>query len=256
MAHRIFGRHPVREALHSRAPVRRVWVLASRADRGSLEEIRRLAARAGIPVHLVSRAELDRLAGGQSHQGVVAEVAPYRYSTLDAMLAAAAEQGEQPFILVLDHLTDVHNFGALVRTAEAAGLHGVIIPARRSVAVTPTVYKTSAGAVVHMRIAQVPNIAQALRRLAAHGVWNVGLDPQAPHRYDQVDLRGPLSIVVGAEGKGLSRLVRRSCDLLVHLPMRGRVQSLNASVAGAVLIYEALRQRLGGGTAGKPPAGP
>ncbi len=246
MADRIFGRHPVREALRGHVPVRRLWLLASRADRGPLAELRRAAARLGVPVQLASRAELDRLSGGQNHQGVVAEVAPYRYSSLDEILAFAERRGEPPFVLVLDHLNDVHNFGALVRTAEAAGLHGVIIPARRSVAVTPAVYKTSAGAVVHMRVARVPNLGQALRHLAERGVWNVGLDPQGPHRYDRVDLRGPLSIVVGAEGKGLSRLVRRTCDLLVHLPVRGRVASLNASVAGAVLIYEALRQRAGG----------
>lgn len=240
----IFGRHPVEEALQSDVPVRCIWLLESRVSGGPLLAIRRLAEERGIPVKLVSRAELDRLAAGGVHQGVVARVAPYRYSTLDEVLRVAEARQESPFLLLLDHLNDVHNFGALVRTAEAAGMHGVVIPARRSVSVTPIVYKTSAGAVVHMKVARVPNLVQAMKWLKEKGVWLVGLDPEAPLRYDLADLRGPLGIVVGAEGQGMSRLVRETCDFLVHLPMRGRVESLNASVAGGIVIYEALRQRL------------
>ncbi len=244
MSELIFGRHPVEEALRSGVPVRRLWVLERQMNRGPLLEIRRLAEQRGVPVKPVSRAELDRLAAGGVHQGVIARVAPYRYSTLDEVLRVAEERGESPFLLLLDHLNDVHNFGALVRTAEAAGLHGVVIPARRSVSVTPVVYKTSAGAVLHMRVARVPNLVQAMGWLKERGVWLVGLDPDAPLRYDQADLRGALGIVVGAEGKGLSRLVRETCDFLVSLPMRGHVESLNASVAGGIVMYEALRQRL------------
>lgn len=239
----IYGRYPVLETLRSSTAVRNVWVLDAAADE-SVHTIVQTARANDVPVHFLSRDQLDRKVDGSTHQGVVAEVAPYQYYAVDDVLAIAAERGDPPFLLMLDHVKDVHNFGALLRTAEAAGIHGVIIPNRRSVSVTATVYKTSAGAINYVAVAQVANVVQTMRNLQEAGVWFAGLTPDADLRYDHADLSGALGIVVGEEGRGLSRLVRETCDFLLYLPMQGRVASLNASVAAGILIYEALRQRL------------
>lgn len=241
-ANLIYGRHPVLEALQSGTQVRRVLLVAGAKPGGIIAEIREAAGAAGVPVDEVPRQTLDRLVQGV-HQGVAAEVAPFRYATIEAILEAAARSGEPPLVLLLDRLQDVHNFGALLRTAEAVGVHGVVIPKDRSVSVTPTVYKTSAGAVNYLPIAQVTNLVRTMSELKEAGLWFVGLDMTGSQRYDQARLTGPLGIVVGAEGRGLGRLVAEHCDFLVHLPMRGHVASLNASVAGSVLLYEVLRQR-------------
>ncbi|HYN89693.1 MAG TPA: 23S rRNA (guanosine(2251)-2'-O)-methyltransferase RlmB [Ardenticatenaceae bacterium] len=242
MADLIYGRHPVLEALQSGAGVRRVLLAAGSKPGGVIAEIQAAAAAAGVPVIEVSRQTLDRRAEG-NHQGVVAEVEPFRYADVDDVLSAAARRDEPPLLLLLDGLQDVHNFGALLRTAEAVGAHGVLIPKDRSVSVTATVYKTSAGAVSYLPVAQVTNLVRAMNDLKEQGIWFAGLDMAGPQRYDQANLTGPLGIVVGAEGRGLGRLVAETCDFLVHLPMRGKIESLNASVAGSVLMYEALRQR-------------
>lgn len=238
----IYGRRPVLEALQSGSKVRRVLIAAGTKPGGIIAEIRDAAATAGVPVVEVPRQTLDRRAPG-AHQGVAAEVAPYCYVTVDQILAAARRANEPPLLLLLDGLQDVHNFGALLRTAEAVGVHGVVIPKDRSVSVTPTVYKTSAGAVNYVPVARVTNLVRTMNELKTAGLWCVGLDVAGEQRYDQARLSGPLGVIVGAEGRGLSRLVAEHCDFLVHLPMRGRIESLNASVAGSILLYEVLRQR-------------
>lgn len=239
----IYGRHPVLEAFESKTEIEQLWVLDSDEAGGALEGIVHRARTSGIQVHFVPRVALDRKSNGGNHQGVVAEVAPYRYYDPDYIVRRATDRGELPFILILDHLKDVHNFGAVLRTAEAAGMHGVIIPERRSVSVTATVYKTSAGAVNYVPIAQVTNLARTMRELRDYGLWFVGLDAAGETAYDEVDLSMPLGIVVGQEQSGLTRSIRSECDFLVRLPMHGRVDSLNASVAAGILIYTALRQR-------------
>lgn len=240
----IYGRHPVLEAFESTTEIEQLWVLKSDDAAGVLDEIVSRARAAGVQVHFVPRVALDRKAGGSAHQGVVAEVAPYRYYDPDYLVQRATDSGELPFLLILDHLKDVHNFGAILRTADAAGVHGVIIPERRAVRVTGTVYKTSAGAVNYVPIARVTNIARTMRELRAYGLWFVGLDAAGETAYDEIEFDMPLGIVVGQEGSGLTRIVRQECDYLVRLPMRGRIASLNASVAAGILMYAVLRQRV------------
>jgi 23S rRNA (guanosine2251-2'-O)-methyltransferase len=238
----IYGRNAVLEALRAGQAMTRIRLASGVQSKGSLAEIVELARSHDIPVEKVDRRELDHIA--PHHQGVVAEVAEYRYASLDDVLAAAKERGEAPFVLVLDCLQDVQNFGSLLRTAEAVGVHGVIIPQRRSAGVTAAVRRTSAGAVEHLRIARVTNLSQAAEKLKALGVWVIGVenDPRAQD-VRAVDLNRSLALVIGGEGRGISRLLRERCDFLVRLPMRGRVSSLNAAVAGAIVLYEAARQR-------------
>lgn len=240
----IYGRHPVLEAFESTTEIEQLWVLDSEDTTGVLDELVSRARANDVQVHFVPRIALDRKAGGGNHQGVVAEVAPYRYYDPDFIVQRATDSGELPFLLILDHLKDVHNFGAILRTADAAGVHGVIIPARRSVSVTATVYKTSAGAVNYVPIARVTNIARTMRELRAYGLWFVGLDAAGETAYDAIGFDMPLGVVIGQEDSGLTRIVREECDHLVHLPMRGRIESLNASVAAGVLMYSVLRQRM------------
>jgi 23S rRNA (guanosine2251-2'-O)-methyltransferase len=237
----IYGRNTVREALLA-GRVRKVLMQtgASSVPTGLQNEARRL----GIPVATADRRELDRLAPGANHQGVVAEVAPFAYSSLDEILAESGARGEPPFILLLDCIQDPQNLGTLLRTAEAVGIHGVVIPRHRAAEVTPAVEKASAGAVEHLRIAQEANLTLVIQRLKTAGVWVAGIeDAPGASDYASSDLSGPLAIVVGSEGKGISRLVRESCDFVLRLPMRGKVTSLNAAVAGSVVLYEALKQR-------------
>jgi 23S rRNA (guanosine2251-2'-O)-methyltransferase len=211
-------------------------------ETGIVGEILSLAAGLKLPVQRVARLQLDRIA--EAHQGVALEVADYPYVTVEAILGWARKREELPFILALDHLQDPHNLGALLRTAEVAGVHGAIIPGRRAVGVTPAVVSASAGASEHLRVAQVTNLARTLEALKSGGVWVVGLESVPDARpYHQVDLNRPLVLVVGAEGQGLSRLVRETCDLLIRLPIRGQVGSLNASVAGGIALYAALAAR-------------
>lgn len=241
---RIYGRHPVLEALKAGSRVQRLLLAQGQKEGGIVGELLALAQQQGIPVERLPRQQLERLIEPDAnHQGVVAEVPPFRYSSIGAILERAKARQEAPFILMLDGIQDVHNLGALLRTAEAAGMHGVIIPERRAASVTPTVYKSSAGALHYLPIAQITNLTQSIKQLKEAGVWVAGLDmagEQPPHKSN---LLGPLALVVGAEGKGLSRLVAEHCDFLVSLPMHGQINSLNASVAGAIVIYEALRQR-------------
>ncbi len=240
----LYGRHAVAEALRAgRRHVRRIF-LAQGVDRtGILSEIVAGARLVGCPIIETPRERLDDAVGG-NHQGVVAQAAEYPYVDLDQLLASSGPTEDRLF-LALDHLQDVQNLGTLLRTAEAMGVTGVLLPGRRSAGVTPAVVNASAGAVEHVKIALVGNLVQALEALKANGVWAVGLEAAPDARsLAGADLAGPLVLVVGAEGAGLSRLVRERCDWLVQIPMVGRVESLNAAVAGSVVLVAARQARL------------
>lgn len=239
----IWGRNAVQEVLRAGKNVKRIFIAEGAHTAGSLGEIIAAARSQGVPVQRLERKALDRIASTDRHQGVVAEVAEFEYATVDEILDAAQRSGEEPFILILDTLQDPQNLGTLIRTAEAVGVHGVIIPRHRAVGVTPAVVKASAGAVSHLLIAQATNLSRAIEELKERGVWVVGLDMAGERAFDEVDLNMPLALVVGAEGKGISRLVGEKCDFLVKIPMRGHVDSLNAAVAGAIVLYNAWRQR-------------
>jgi 23S rRNA (guanosine2251-2'-O)-methyltransferase len=241
----LYGRQPVVETL--RAHRRQVFkVMLARGARvtGTVDEALELASRAGVPVQDVERSALDRLGSEAHHQGLAAEVSGYPYVELSDLMEGERRAGESPFLLLLDHLLDPQNLGSLLRSAEAAGILGAVIPDRRAAAVTPAAVRASAGAAEHLCVAQVVNLVRAMESLQTQGVWLAGLDmdPDA-QEYTAADLGGPLGLVVGGEGRGLSRLVRERCDLVIRLPMRGRVASLNAAVAGAIALYEARRQR-------------
>ncbi len=237
------GLHPVRELLRSSQPLQRILVADSRGHSAVLDEIVALAEPLGVPLERIDRAELDRRAEGLVHQGVLAEAPAFPYATLDAVLEGI--DAEDPALLVaLDGVTDPHNLGSIARTAEAVGAHGLVVPARRAAAVTPTVEKAAAGALAHLPVVQVTNLVRALGQLGEHGVWSLGLDGDAEVELAEHPLASePCVLVVGAEGEGLSRLVRERCDALARLPIRGRVGSLNASVAAGVALYELLRHR-------------
>jgi 23S rRNA (guanosine2251-2'-O)-methyltransferase len=203
-----------------------------------------LAEGASVPVQSVERQDLDKIGGEVNHQGLAAEVSGYPYADLSAVLGIIHETGQPAFLLLLDHLKDPQNLGALLRTAEAVGVHGVVIPHRRAAGVTAAAVRASAGAAEHVHVAQVSNLAQAMERLRGKGIWLAGLEAVANAQlYTEANLSGPLGLVVGSEGRGLARLVRETCDFLVRLPMHGQVQSLNAATAGAIALYEARRQR-------------
>ena len=239
----LVGRNAVTEALKSGRGINKLWI-ASGDREGSVAEIAALAKERGIVVQYVERAKIEALAGGHRHQGVLAYVAPVPYAELDDILKAAEEKGEAPFLVLLDELEDPHNLGALLRTADATGVHGILIPKRRSVSLNATVAKTSAGAVEYVPVARLGNIAQTLKKLKEKGFWVAGADMDGEKAYYEADLTGPLVLVVGSEGRGMSRLTKEACDFIVSMPMVGRINSLNASVAGSILMYESMRQRL------------
>ncbi len=237
MREAIYGRQAVRECLRARRRhVHRLLLAEGAREGGIVGEIVESVRSLEVPVVRAPRAQLERVS--DSHQGVVLEVGAYPYVAVDDILSLARREAEQPFVLALDHVQDPHNLGALLRTAEAVAVHGVVLPERRAVGVTPAVASASAGASEHVRVAQVTNLVRTLEALKGEGLWIVGLD-SAPtgHPFHQVDLNRPLVLLVGAEGEGLSRLARQSCDMLIRLPMRGRLGSLNASVAGGVALY-------------------
>lgn len=239
----LVGRNAVTEALKSGRGINKLWI-ASGDREGSVAEIAALAKERGIVVQYVERAKIEALAGGHRHQGVLAYVAPVPYAELEDILKAAEAKGEAPFLVLLDELEDPHNLGALLRTADATGVHGILIPKRRSVSLNATVAKTSAGAVEYVPVARIGNIAQTLKKLKEKGFWVAGADMDGENAYYEADLTGPLVLVVGSEGKGMSRLTKEACDFIVRMPMVGRINSLNASVAGSILMYESMRQRL------------
>jgi len=240
----LYGRNAVYEALRAgRRRCENVLVAEGIQESGTAAGILALAEERGISIKRITRRQLDQL-GAVNHQGVAAQVDPYPYVELDDILDLAQQRGEFPFLLLLDCLEDPQNLGTLLRTAEAVAVHGVVIPRRRAAQVTPAVSNASAGAVEHLLIAQVTNLVRTMGELKEQGVWIVGLEhaPEAQD-YREADLNMPLALVVGSEGRGLGRLVRERCDFLIQLPMRGSINSLNASVAGSIALYEAWHQR-------------
>jgi 23S rRNA (guanosine2251-2'-O)-methyltransferase len=239
----LYGRQPVRECLRAhRRHIHRLLLAEGIKESGIPGEILDSARRLGIPVARTPRRQLDEMT--DAHQGVALETGAYPYVAVEDLVRWAHKQAEPPFLLALDHLQDPHNLGALLRSAEAVGAHGVILPERRAVGVTPAVVAASAGASEHMRVTQVTNLVRTLEALKQENLWSVGLDAGLGScRYDQIDLNRPLVLVVGAEGSGLSQLMRQRCDYLVRLPMRGRMESLNASVAGGIALYAAWAAR-------------
>ena len=223
----------------------KIFILKGETD-ATLGHIASTAREKGIVVVDADRRKLDNMSRTHSHQGVIALAAVREYATVDDILNAAREKGEPPLIVVCDELSDPHNLGAVIRTADAAGAHGVIIPKRRSAGLTAVVGKTSAGAVAHVPVARVPNLPTLLKELKEEGVWVFGTAAEGNTTLYQADLKGPAAIVIGSEGDGMGRLVTETCDFTVSIPMRGKINSLNASAAAAVLLYEAVRQRLGG----------
>lgn len=241
-AGQIEGRRPVLEALRSGRPLLRI-LIARGERRGTLREVAALAEARGVPVEEVAADALARQALTRAHQGVIALAPPPGYVEVEDLLAAARRRGEPPFLLVAAEVQDPQNLGSLLRSAEAAGVHGVVIPRHRAASITPAVEKAAAGATAYLPVARTVNVARCLEDLKARGVWVCGADPRAELAHYQADLRGPLAVVVGSEGRGIPRLVRERCDFLVRIPMRGRVASLNVAVAAAVILFEAARQR-------------
>ncbi|SET73192.1 23S rRNA (guanosine2251-2'-O)-methyltransferase [Natronincola peptidivorans] len=239
---KIEGRNPVMEALKSEREIDKILV-AKGAKEGSINKITGMAKDKGIVVQHVERQKLNEIAESNNHQGVIALVAAYKYSELEDILEIPKKKGEAPFLLILDEIMDPHNLGSIMRTADAVGVHGIIIPKRRSVGLTATVAKTSAGAIEYVPVAKVSNIAQTIEKLKEQGVWIAGADMGGESDYFDADLKGAMGLVIGSEGKGISRLVKEKCDYLVKIPMVGKVASLNASVAAATLMYEIFRQR-------------
>lgn len=242
----IAGRNPVLEALKSGVLVDKLYIARGERE-GSIVRITALAAEKGIPVQEADRVKLDFMSGVKTHQGIVAYITPKEYVSVESIVAKARDEGEPPLILVAENLSDPHNLGAIIRTAEAAGAHGLIISKNRSVGLTPAAVKASAGAAFHMDVARVSNIADTIARLKELGLWIYGAAGEAAASVYDTDFKGAAAIVIGSEGQGLSRLVRERCDFLVSIPMNGRMSSLNASVAAALIMYEAVRQRSCGG---------
>jgi len=239
----IEGRNAVIEALRAGTVIDKIYLAKGDTD-ATLGHIASKAREKGIVVVEADRRKLDGMSRTHSHQGVIAMAAVREYATVDDILNAAREKGEAPLVVVCDELSDPHNLGAVIRTAEAAGAHGVIIPKRRSAGLTAIVAKTSAGAVSYLPVARVPNLPALLKELKDEGLWVFGTAAEGTTQLYNADLKGAAAIVIGSEGDGMGRLVREQCDFLVSIPMRGQVNSLNASAAAAVVLYEAVRQRL------------
>ena len=242
MSEQIEGRNAVLEAFRSGKCVDKLFILDGCQD-GPVRTIAREARKTDTIINYVSKERLDQLSETRAHQGVIAQVAAYEYSTVEEILARAEEKGEPPFLILLDNVEDPHNLGAIIRTANLAGAHGVIIPKRRAVGLTSTVAKTSAGAINYTPVAKVTNIVRMIEELKEKGIWFVCADMGGETMYD-LDLTGPMGLVIGNEGEGVSRLVREACDFTAPIPMKGDIDSLNASVAAGVLAYEIVRQRL------------
>ncbi|MDQ0228276.1 23S rRNA (guanosine(2251)-2'-O)-methyltransferase RlmB [Metabacillus niabensis] len=237
----IIGRNPVIEVLKSSRDINKIWV-AENSLKGQAQQITKLAKERGITINFVPKKKIDQMVEG-NHQGVVAQVAAYEYVHVDDILAAAEKKGEAPFILLLDELEDPHNLGSIMRTADAVGAHGIIIPKRRSVGLTATVAKASTGAIEYIPVARVTNLARTIEELKERGVWIVGTDAKGADDYRNLDGKMPLALIIGSEGKGIGRLIKEKCDFLIKMPMVGHVTSLNASVAASLLMYEVYRKR-------------
>ena len=241
----IVGRNAVIEALKSGRSINRLMIAEGSRD-GSIQKLIALAKDKKIIIENVTRDKLEKISEGQRHQGVIAYAAPVEYSTIDEILEFAESKNEVPFLLLLDELEDPHNFGAILRTADAVGVHGVLIPKRRSVSLNATVAKTSAGAVEYVKVAQINNVAQTLKQLKDMNFIVIGSDIDGRDLYDEmedIDFTDPIILVIGSEGKGMRRLTKENCEFLVKIPMVGKINSLNASVAGAVIMYEIFYSR-------------
>lgn len=237
----IGGRNAVIEALRTQTAMDTIYIAEGELS-GSIGKIKALAKESGAVVKTVSRKKLDEMAPQIHHQGVLAVCACAEYVTVEEILNVSKEKGTEPFIILADEIEDPHNLGAILRTAEAAGADGVIIPKRRSASLTATVHKTSAGAASVVKVARVSNLVACMKELKQHNIWIYGADMDGG-LFSKTDLRGPVALVIGSEGKGISRLVKEECDFIVSLPMFGQINSLNASVAAGILMYEVVRQR-------------
>ncbi|PLR65802.1 MULTISPECIES: 23S rRNA (guanosine(2251)-2'-O)-methyltransferase RlmB [Bacillaceae] len=237
----IIGRNTVIEALKSTRNVYKIF-MAENSVKGQAQQITVLAKEKGVTIQTVPKKKIDQMVEG-NHQGVVAQVAAYEYAEVDDILKAAEDKNEAPFILLLDEIEDPHNLGSIMRTADAVGAHGIIIPKRRAVGLTAAVAKSSTGAIEYIPVARVTNMARAIEELKERGVWIVGTDAKGSDDYRSMDGKMPLGLVIGSEGKGIGRLIKEKCDFLVNLPMAGQVTSLNASVAASLLMYEVYRKR-------------
>ena len=240
---RVEGKNAVMEALKAGRPLDKIYIAKGEQDK-ALRFIAQKGKAAGAVISEVDRRKLDAMSVTHAHQGVVAVAAVREYSTVADILALAAQRGEAPLVVVCDEISDPHNLGAIIRTAECAGAHGVVIPKHRSAGITAVVEKTSAGAVEHMAVARVVNLAAALKELQDAGVWVFGTAADGDKDLWEADLKSPAALVIGSEGSGMSRLTRESCDFLLSIPLRGKVSSLNASNAAAIVLYEAVRQRI------------
>lgn len=239
----IGGRHAVLEALRAGRAIHKIW-MQDNAHKQLAQDIMTAAKKAGIAVQRVDRRKLDQLLSEVPHQGVVAQVAAQSYVDVDDIIARAKRAGEVPFILVLDEIEDPHNLGSIIRTAECTGVHGIIIPKRRAVGLTAAVSKISVGAIEHVAVARVTNVAQTIDALKEQGIWIAGADGAADQSVFASDVTMPIALVIGNEHKGIGRLIKQKCDFLIKLPMFGRINSLNASVAAGAIMYEIVRQRL------------
>ncbi len=236
------GRNAVLELLESERDINKI-LIANGEKHGSIYKIISIAKERKIPITEVDRSKLNKISQTQNHQGVIAIVPPFNYCEVDEILELAEQKNEQPFIIILDGIEDPHNLGSIIRTAETAGVHGIIIPKRRSATVNSTVSKVSAGAVEYMKIARVNNINETIRQLKKQGIWICGTDMETETIYTKQDYRLPIAIVIGSEGFGMSRLVKENCDFLVKIPMKGKINSLNASVSAGIIMYEVVRKR-------------
>ena len=242
MEDQIEGRNSVIELLESGKDINKIYIQKGEKF-GSINKIIAMAKERRIVIVEKDKRQMDEMAQSGNHQGVIAIVPPFEYSEIEDILEYAKKKGESPFVLILDGIEDTHNLGAIIRTAETAGVHGIIIPKRRAASVNSTVAKVSCGAVEYMKIARVNNITDSINKLKEAGLWICGTSIDAEKYYYDQDLKGPLGIVIGNEGKGMSDLVKKNCDFLVKIPMLGRVESLNASVSTGIIVYEALKQR-------------
>lgn len=239
---KIEGRNPVLEALKAEREIDKILVAKGAAE-GSITKIMGMAKDRGIPIQQVERQKLDQLSESHAHQGVIAFAAAHSYVDVEDILANAANKGEDPFVIILDEITDPHNLGSVLRTANAVGAHGVIIPKRRAVGLTAVVAKSSAGAIEYVPVAKVSNLAQTIDKLKEKGLWIIAADMDGEKAFYESDLTGKIALVIGSEGQGIGRLIKEKCDFIVNIPMKGEVSSLNASVAAAVLMYEAMKQK-------------
>lgn len=242
MENLVFGRNSVIELINSDRTINKLFIQKGEA-RGSIGKVIDLAKRKKIVISEVQKAKLDEMTDNQNHQGVVAVTSPYKYCEIDDILNVAKDKGEEPFIIIADGIEDPHNLGAMIRTAECMGVHGIIIPKRRAVAVTNTVAKVAAGALEYMKIARVNNINDSIEELKENGVWIVGTDAAGKDFLTDVDMKGSIAVVIGSEGEGMSNLTKKRCDFLAKIPMKGNITSLNASVTCGMVIYEVARQR-------------